>query len=418
MEEKLLSEDEKSARLLSKIQKVVHCGVALYAVMTIVQLVLNIVNGVTGTLDYVSFAIKGLVLLLSLLSFAKIGEKIKKVFGGLTVIVLFLSSILDIVSLFLDGKTLVPLSLIIAVLSLGLGIIDLLVATPSDSFIAIKPNEKHKHDADYWVQKSSLGILVSAIALLVAGGLSLLSVGEGPSFLIYDASRFIFLIVGLIIFIFGLICTFSKSYRRKKEFGISFIVLAAILLLSGLLYAYVLKSDSQSTGVDKGLPFLLVGLVYEDILVTFVFVTFFASKVLPPLPPKAPKPVVHKEKPKPVVVPEHKEAAKAVAPVNEDVVWTGTPKELFFFLLHYGLLNAITFGIYTPWFICHFLEFYYERSTFDGRHYTFEAGGKDLFHAGWKWVLFTALTFGIYAFWAFGHFMQWKNLHTKEVKAD
>ena len=107
-----------------------------------------------------------------------------------------------------------------------------------------------------------------------------------------------------------------------------------------------------------------------------------------------------------VVVPEHKEAAKTVATVSTDVVWTGTPKELFFFLLHYGLLNAITFGIYTPWFICHFLEFYYERSTFDGRHYAFEAGGKDLFHAGWKWVLFTALTFGIYAFWAFGHFMK------------
>jgi len=298
MEEKLLSEDEKSARLLSKIKKVVACSIIVYAIVTIAKLLLNVVDGTAVSLDYFSLVIKGLALTLSVLSFFKLNRKVKRIIGGLGVILLFLSSAVDIIAYFASKATIVPFYAVGDFMPLGLGILNLLVATPDDSFIAIKPNEKHKHDADYWVSNSALGIFVAAGLLLLSVGSTFQNSDVGPDAMVIMAFRFLFLLLGVIILIIGLIDTSSMRGRRKKS-SVFLLALTIALFLLGALYTYLLKNEAQYTSYDDSLPFLFAGLVYGDTLLAFVLVTFFASKVLPPLPPKAPKPVVHKEKAKP-----------------------------------------------------------------------------------------------------------------------
>jgi len=83
--------------------------------------------------------------------------------------------------------------------------------------------------------------------------------------------------------------------------------------------------------------------------------------------------------------------------------FSGTGGALFVKFLVGGLLSAITFGIYMPWFIVNLTKYMYENTTIktpkgDAR-LEFKGEGATLFGTYLVGMILTMLTFGIYSAW-------------------
>jgi len=81
----------------------------------------------------------------------------------------------------------------------------------------------------------------------------------------------------------------------------------------------------------------------------------------------------------------------------------GTGGELFGKLIGGFLLTGITFGIYAPWFICGLVNYYCEKTTIQTPNgparLTFNGTGGALFGVSFVGMLLTSITFGIYTPW-------------------
>jgi uncharacterized membrane protein YjgN (DUF898 family) len=83
--------------------------------------------------------------------------------------------------------------------------------------------------------------------------------------------------------------------------------------------------------------------------------------------------------------------------------FNGTGGELFVKLLVGGLLSAITFGIYAPWFVVSLTKYIYEKTvlkTGGGEvRFEFNGTGGQLFVTWLVGAILTGITFGIYGAW-------------------
>lgn len=79
--------------------------------------------------------------------------------------------------------------------------------------------------------------------------------------------------------------------------------------------------------------------------------------------------------------------------------FTGKFEDLTKIFLTHGLLSFLSFGIYTPWFICKLNEFFAQNSYYGNQNFHFEADPMDLFFIYLKAFFLVPLTFGIYYSW-------------------
>ncbi len=111
-------------------------------------------------------------------------------------------------------------------------------------------------------------------------------------------------------------------------------------------------------------------------------------------------------------------------PTGEGTVrfrFEGQGGELFVTFLVGYLLTLVTFGIYTPWFMCKLAKFYADNSvatTDNGSTYkpSFEGQGGDLFVTFLVGYLLTLVTFGIYSPWFICKINKWFSSNTKVTK--
>ncbi|KIG12033.1 hypothetical protein DB30_02088 [Enhygromyxa salina] len=99
----------------------------------------------------------------------------------------------------------------------------------------------------------------------------------------------------------------------------------------------------------------------------------------------------------------------------------GEGGQLFVTFLVGYLLTMITFGIYMPWFMCKLAKFFTDNTTVsidDGSVYKprFDGAGGDLFVTFLVGYLLTAITFGIYAPWFMCKMNKWFAENTKITK--
>lgn len=100
------------------------------------------------------------------------------------------------------------------------------------------------------------------------------------------------------------------------------------------------------------------------------------------------------------------------------VEFTGTGGELFVAYLVGMLLTIITFGIYTPWFICKMIKFFSENTQAvapDGTRYRlgFDGTGGELFVTYLIGAILSAITFYIYVPWFLCKLVKWANSNTR-----
>jgi len=101
--------------------------------------------------------------------------------------------------------------------------------------------------------------------------------------------------------------------------------------------------------------------------------------------------------------------------------FSGTGGELLGQLFVGYLLTLITFGIYGPWFMCKFANFIAERVTFGPTakgtvRFRFEGQGGELFVTFLVGYLLTMVTFGIYSPWFICKLNKWFASNTKITK--
>ena len=99
----------------------------------------------------------------------------------------------------------------------------------------------------------------------------------------------------------------------------------------------------------------------------------------------------------------------------------GQGGDLFVTFLVGYLLTMVTFGIYSPWFMCKLSKFYADNTvatTDDGTTYKpdFQGQGGDLFVTFLVGYLLTAVTFGIYGPWFICKMNKWFSENTKITK--
>lgn len=99
----------------------------------------------------------------------------------------------------------------------------------------------------------------------------------------------------------------------------------------------------------------------------------------------------------------------------------GQGGQLFVTYLVGALLTMVTFGIYTPWFMCKLTKFFADNTVAtvdDGSMYrpSFQGTGGDLFVTFLVGYLLTMVTFGIYAPWFMCKINKWFSENTKITK--
>lgn len=95
--------------------------------------------------------------------------------------------------------------------------------------------------------------------------------------------------------------------------------------------------------------------------------------------------------------------------------WNGTVFETFVNSLAVSLIIGLTCGIATPWAVCYMTKFIVENAIIDGKRYTFDGTGAQLFGNWIKWFLLTIITCGIYSFWVAPRLYRWVASHIHAV---
>jgi uncharacterized membrane protein YjgN (DUF898 family) len=103
--------------------------------------------------------------------------------------------------------------------------------------------------------------------------------------------------------------------------------------------------------------------------------------------------------------------------------FAGTGGEIFGQLFVGGLLTAITFGIYLPWFYCKLANYVFSRTTIAGTargglRLSFSGKGGELFVTFLVGYLLTLITFGIYAPWFVAKLTKWAYENSNAVADD
>lgn len=103
--------------------------------------------------------------------------------------------------------------------------------------------------------------------------------------------------------------------------------------------------------------------------------------------------------------------------------FAGTGGEIFGQLFVGGLLTAITFGIYLPWFYCKLINYVFSKTTVSGTakgslRMSFTGKGGELFVTFLVGYLLTAITFGIYMPWFVAKLTKWAYDNTNFVADD
>jgi len=90
----------------------------------------------------------------------------------------------------------------------------------------------------------------------------------------------------------------------------------------------------------------------------------------------------------------------------------GSVLECFCASLVVSLMIVFTLGIATPWAVAYMVKFILSHAIIDGRRYTFDGTGGQLFGNWIKWFLLTVITIGIYSFWVMPKMINWVVKHT------
>ncbi|MBM9500434.1 DUF898 family protein [Leptospira sp. 201903071] len=93
--------------------------------------------------------------------------------------------------------------------------------------------------------------------------------------------------------------------------------------------------------------------------------------------------------------------------------FNGKVEELLKIFIPGALLTAVTFGIYSAWFINRLEKFYIEKSHLGNADFQYEGNGKELFFIYLKGILFTPFTAGIYFSWFHANVHNYVWNHTK-----